>query len=126
MNYVKNITEEQLVEIYKRLPLDTRLIWRIGYETGLRISDILRLKVSQLANPIEIYESRLKCFRRCGLSDGLYNALVAHTANRDGLEYIFPSKRAGKHLHRATYHRQLKQTGFECSAHCTRRWFLAP
>lgn len=127
MNYVSNITDEQLLEVMKRLPPASRLIWQLGYETGLRISDILSLRViSVTSNPIQAYESRTQRIRMCGLTDRLFYALSEHIKGKDLAEYLFSGKQADKPLHRSTFHRQIKNTGCYCSAHSTRRWFLAP
>jgi integrase len=126
INYIKNINQKQLIEIYQSLPADTRIIWRIGIETGLRISDILHIRVAAVTNPMQIYESRTKRIKICSMSAELYDELIKHIQGREASAWVFPSKRKdGRHLHRTTFHRQLKKIA-NVSSMCTRRWFLAP
>lgn len=45
------LNDNQIKELCKKLKLPHSLIWEIGYTTGLRISDILSMKVKQFYKP---------------------------------------------------------------------------
>jgi len=126
---VKFINREQAELVYSRLPRSSRLIFAIGLETGLRISDILRLKWRDVANPMQVYISRTKEIRSFPLSDRLYNALISYANNDQPEKYIFASSRKRRRsISRTTYHRHIKRAlemlPFDCSAHSSRKFYL--
>jgi integrase len=129
MNFVKTITDEQADEIYRRLPKRSKYIFALGLETGLRISDMLRLKIKDLENPMEIYVSRIDKVVAHQLTQWLFEQLLDYAAGRHPDRYLFSSARYWKRkLHRTTYHRDIKQAidglKFSASAHSTRKYYL--
>jgi len=97
-------------------------------ETGLRIGDVLALKVKDITNPLEVYEHKTKKTRAHTISGRLLDELSAHVKGRHSSWYAFASPRTNKkHLHRSTYHRRLKRAlaglHFDCSAHSNRKLF---
>jgi integrase len=101
----------------------------LGIETGLRISDILRVKIKDIENPLRVYVSRSDVVAAHQLSAWLYGQLLDYTSKRNPDDYIFPGERSHRrHLHRVTYHRDLKRAGNELrldfSAHSTRKLYL--
>ena len=124
------ITEEQAREICRELPLRSKWIFILGLETGLRISDILRLKIRDIENPMRVYVSRIDAVVAHELTEWLCERLKDYAGSRDTSHYIFPSTRNYKrHLHRTTYHRDLRRVGIDLkiwySAHSTRKLFLS-
>ena len=127
INFVTTITPGQADEIYRRLPSRSKLIFAIGIETGLRISDILRLRNCDVENPLRVYVSRTGRVIPYPISDWLHNELISACSLQD--TYIFTSQRKWQRpLHRTTYHRDLKRAvedlNYSCSAHSTRKLFL--
>jgi integrase len=123
------LTEEQIADVYRRLPTRSQLIFLLGLETGLRISDILRIKIKDLVNPLRIYVARLDTVVAHQISEHLFDKLLDCAYGRFPDYYLFPSTRSWRrHLHRTTYHRDIKRAvdelPFSCSAHSTRKYFL--
>jgi integrase len=122
------ITESQADRIYSRLPSRSKLIFAIGTETGLRISDILRLKVQDIENPLQVYVSRVRKVIPYQISDWLYCELISKPfISLDN--FIFSSQRKrNRHLHRVTVWRDIKRAAagleFSCSPHSTRKYYL--
>ncbi len=69
------MTQTQFTKLCKLLNVSDRLILRIGVETGLRISDILRLKVNQISNEFEVIEQKTKKKRTVFLKKTTINEL---------------------------------------------------
>ena len=129
MNRVKLITQEQADEIYRRLPKSSKFIFAIGMETGLRISDILQLRNSDVANSLRAYVSRLDTVRDFPISDWLHNELINRYGYQYPARYIFPGRSSPRRpIHRTTYHRHIKTAldglDFDASAHSTRKFYL--
>ena len=129
MNQVSIISQAQADELYRRLPKRSKFIFALGIETGLRVSDILRLKIGDIENPMSVYVGRINAVRAYKLSEWLYTQLLDYANLRPSQHYIFTSRRKyQRHLHRTTYHRDIKQAvaglDFSASAHSTRKFFL--
>jgi integrase len=129
INRVQPITQEQADELYRRLPKPSKYIFALGLETGLRISDILRLKNRDIENPLRVYVSRTRTVAPHRLPAWLYDTLLERSELRSPDHFMFGCRsRSRKHMHRTTYHRHLKRVvsemGFDCSAHSTRKFFL--
>jgi len=129
MNRVEKINEAQADELRRRLPARSKLIFWVAIETGLRISDILRLKFKDVENPIRVYVGRTATVEAFPLSNELYDELLSRMDDNNFDHYIFRSRKWKRHLHRTTYHRDIKQAiaglDFSASAHSTRKLFLA-
>lgn len=67
MNAIKNENLESI--FFESLPLKYKCIWRIGVETGLRISDILKRKRHEIrAGAWVCYESKTGKKKKCTLT----------------------------------------------------------
>jgi integrase len=129
MEKVKFINQEQAEIIYSRLPKPSKFIFAIGIETGLRISDILRLKWRDIENPMRVWIGRTKEIREFPLSDWLYNELISYVDGENLGRHIFISPRKRyQAINRTTYHRHIKKAleglMFDCSAHSSRKYYL--
>lgn len=90
------------VTIHRQNP-DALLAFEIAQETGLRVSDIIRLK-TPTRRKFSVIERKTKKPRTVELSPELFSRLKAR-----GGEYIFPGKSEGYHLHRDTIGHALKR-----------------
>jgi integrase len=130
----KSITNEQAAEIINVLPArQDKLIFQLAVESGLRISDILKLRVQNIRkNPLEIYESKSKRSRLITISGELHERLKA--PHRFSFvfgyahDFVFKGiRKPDKHYNRVTYHRHLKNVckalKIDFSAHSTRKLY---
>jgi integrase len=139
MKKPKMITKAEAEQIMLRLDERDRQIFRLSVETGLRISDVLKLKARQVDKIIYVQEQKTGKFRAVEITDELLAELEPKKYEHYGLrreikllcdtdKWLFRSPRdAKKHLHRSTYHRRLKRAckvlKIECSAHSTRKLY---
>lgn len=110
----------------ERLNEQDKLIFDICFETGFRISDVLKIKKRDIGETIKLRESKTKKYKEVKISENLYNRLKPYSGNSD--IFIFKSPRSpDKHLHRTTYHRHIKNacrgSSVDCSAHSTRKLY---
>jgi len=128
INHVKSITQAQADMIYRRLPGRSKLIFALGLETGLRISDMLSLKIQDIENPMRVYVGRIDRVASYPISEWLYGELYDLRERYPDDRYIFPGRKRKRPLHRTTVHRDIKRAvwgmAFTCSAHSTRKLFL--
>ena len=81
------------------------LIMRTALHTGLRISDVLRLKTGQLASRFWVTESKTKKRKQVGLPE----PLLTDIKNQAGVVWAFESKRTGKHQTRQAVWKDVKR-----------------
>ena len=123
----RTITNQEAEKIRRCLGTVDQLIFDIGCETGLRITDILELENEYLNKIMYIYERKTKKHKIVELSNELWER-VAMWKKRNTSNYAFYSpKDESKHLNRSTYHRHIKLAteglNFDCSAHSTRKLY---
>ncbi|MDU2674160.1 MAG: tyrosine-type recombinase/integrase [Clostridium sp.] len=69
------------------------LLFKIGIYTGLRIKDILKLKVKNInGSTLEIQQSKTKKYKRIQINDDLRNSLKKYIDGRDKEEYLIKSR----------------------------------
>ena len=75
MKTVKPIKDkEKLNQVIDNLGgIRNKMLFRLGLNTGLRISDILDLKVSDIKRTIELKEQKTGKIKRFQLSDSFYS-----------------------------------------------------
>lgn len=104
MNYVQPIRDkEKIEEMKKELKKGgTRdyLLFYVGINTGLRISDIVNLKIKDVLNSdrtmkthIDIIEEKTNKKKRFKINNGLVEELRQYTSNMDFEDYIFQSRK---------------------------------
>ncbi|WP_016991701.1 site-specific integrase [Lysinibacillus boronitolerans] len=70
------------------------VLFAIGIYTGLRIADMLKLKVADVKDKthIEIHEGKTKKLKRIKLSPDLNRILKGYIAGKEDKEYLFKSR----------------------------------
>ncbi len=122
MNYVQPIREQEKIEEMKRelKKNGTRdyLLFYMGINTGLRISDIIKLKVKDILNSdrsvkshIDIIEEKTEKKKRFKINNGLVEELRQFTLSMDFEDYIFQSRKgANKPITRIQAYRILNSS----------------
>lgn len=87
-----------------------KMLFRLGLNTGLRISDILDLKVSDIKRTIELTEQKTGKIKRFQLSDSFYDELIQYIKSYCRGEWLFPSK-TGEPLSYAQAYKIIKTAG---------------
>jgi integrase len=124
----ESITNQQADKIKKRLDHPDKMFLQLAIESGLRISDLLKLKVGEIQKTMTVYESKSKRDRTFKISDELYRELKNFVRYRRKASLVFQSARkATKSVHRTTIHRHIKQAvkglKFNASAHSLRKLY---
>lgn len=98
MQFVQPIRNKQKIEEIKAVLKEngTRdlLLFSMGINTGLRISDLLKLKVSDVKckTHVEIKEQKTGKVKRFPILGNLQSMLEEYTRNKDLSEYLFKSR----------------------------------
>jgi integrase len=128
LNKPKTITNKEAALICLRLGIRERQIFRLAVESGLRISDLLKLTTADVRrNPLEVYESKSKRTRKIQISNELHEELKRWN-HRDSSSFAFHSIRdVRKPYNRMTFHRKLKEAAeglkIDLSAHSSRKLY---
>lgn len=87
---IKDIyTIEKIKDLYKKKKqLRDLLLFELGINTGLRLKDLLKLKVKDVINKHYLVNQKQTFF----LSDEIRNLIVKITNNQKSSEYLFQSK----------------------------------
>lgn len=91
---------------------------RLGFETGLRISDLLKLKYGQFKGQktaFRIKEQKTGKFKTIRVSENMRQQIqdLKYLVNKSDKDFIF-SVREGKPMSRTTAYRHLKRAGLHC------------
>lgn len=88
-------TIKQIKDLLKQSNQRDYIMFNLGINTGLRISDILTLKVNDVRNKthIEIREKKTNKSRRIVLNSNIYKELQEFTQYKQDDDYIFTSHR---------------------------------
>jgi integrase len=98
MNTVQPIRDKETISKFKNELLKNGLrdymLFTIGINTGLRISDILELKVSDVKDKshISIIEKKTKKAKRFYINSSLRTEIDKYIINMNGDEYLFQSR----------------------------------
>lgn len=87
------------------------VLFVLGINTGLRISDLLKLKTADLKGKktVKLQESKTKKARTIYL-DGIYDELQDYIASNES-EWLFPSRKGDKAISSTQAYRQLVKAG---------------
>lgn len=102
MEFVEPIRDRETIEKVKRIlkedGIRNFLLFLLGINSGLRISDILRLKIIDVKNRdyIEIKEKKTGKYKRFPITNSFKNTLIEYIADKNPDEWLFPSQR-GEH-----------------------------
>jgi integrase len=124
----KTIKNKQARALQGRVSDADRILIRLAVRSGLRISDLLSLRVEDLGNTMIVHETKSKRKREFKIGKKLHKELRSLTAGRASSDFLFPSvTKSGKHLHRSTVHRRIKRAiktlDWDCSAHSMRKLY---
>ena len=108
-----------------------RLMFQLMYGSGLRISEVVSLKIKDLDlanNMIMLRQAKGKKDRLTVLSEKITGALTYHTQGRAGDQYVFPSSRGGRLTTQSVHQKfkkALKKSGvkIDASSHSLRHSF---
>lgn len=134
MNYVQPIRDPQKLQevkaILKRQSYRDYFLFSLGINTGLRISDILPLKVKDVKNKshISIKELKTKKDKRFRINNALAEIINDYTAGMDPEAYLFPSQKTDGPIKRVQAYKILNkaaaQAGLsEIGTHTLRKTF---
>lgn len=124
MNLVQPIRDINQIEQMKRVLLEqgkgkrNYLIFKIGINVGLRVSDIIKLKVSDIRydngimkDDVTIYEKKTNKKKTFRFNLDLKNELQEYTKNMYQYEYVFKSRKGeNKSLSRVQVYRFLNDS----------------
>ncbi|HEL7585453.1 tyrosine-type recombinase/integrase [Clostridioides difficile] len=116
---VDPITSRGNIEKVKRylLKKDERyhLIFVLGINSGLRISDIVSLKVKQIYKKEYVYVKEQKTGKtnKVIINDSAKEAIDKYCCNLNKEDYLFPSQK-GKYLKEKTVYKELKKAFKKC------------
>ncbi len=114
MNNVQPIRQLSKVEELKTILLKQSyrnyFLFLFGINTGLRISDVLKLKVRDVrdCSHIIIKEQKTGKEKRFMINNELRSEILRYTANMEDHEHLFPSKKGG-HIGRVQAYTLLKK-----------------
>ena len=130
----KNKINEMKIELRKKVTRDY-LLFVTGINTGLRISDIIKLKVSDVLNEdrsikshITINEQKTGKLKKFKINDTLAREFTEYTKNMKMIDYLFPSRKGIEPITRIQVYRILnvvaKKIGLdEIGTHTLRKTF---
>lgn len=120
LNFVEPIREVETVkdigEYLKEKDEKFFVMYSIGIYSGLRISDILKLKVRDVKNKTEIKvrEQKTKKEKFFPINSQLAPIIAAYCENKKPWEYLVPStKKAGKAVRREYAYRVMHKAGLK-------------
>ena len=119
MTAVEPIRDKSLIDMVKRIlkrqGSRNHLLFVMGINIGLRISDTLKLKVKDVRNKdyIELYEQKTKKFKRFPITSSYKADLEDFIVGKDDEEWLFASRRGGKPITRIQAYRILQNACLE-------------
>ena len=86
---------EKVKQILKPKKKRNFLLFILGINCGLRVSDLLQLKISDIKNKthIELIEQKTGKLRRFPINQTLYTLLRDYIENKDGEQWLFKSQK---------------------------------
>ncbi|GGB63202.1 site-specific recombinase [Lentibacillus populi] len=115
MEYVQPIRNKEKIEevkaILKRKSYRDYLMFVMGINTGLRVSDLLKLQVKDVRDTthIKIKEKKTDKTKRFKLNTVIIEVLRDYTRGLNDEEFLFPSKKSNKPISRVQAYRILNE-----------------
>ncbi|MUV39460.1 putative integrase/recombinase YoeC [Lentibacillus sp. JNUCC-1] len=97
MNFVQPIRDPEYIRVIKKFLKEKNernyMLFLTGINSGLRISDILKLRVSDVRRPyFNIKEQKTSKAKRIAMTPLLQRELKAYTEGKEDHEYLFKSR----------------------------------
>lgn len=111
MEYVEPIRDKEKIENVKQILLKQNrrnyLLFLIGINCGLRISDILKLQVKDVRGKdhIEITEQKTGKYNRILIANSFKSALESYIKHKENNDWLFTSKKGNKPISRIQAYR---------------------
>ena len=115
MNFVSPIKSKEdiskMEDYLAKKSLRNRLIFMVGVNTGLRVSDILRLKISDVYEKeyIEIREKKTNKYKRIALNDKLQRLIKEFLKDKQKSNKLLFVSKSGKQLYRSQVYNFLNE-----------------
>lgn len=115
MNEVQPIRDKEKIEMMKhellRKSYRDYFLFLFGLNSGLRISDVLKLKVKDVKNKtyVVLKEAKSDKTKRFRINSELQNKIEEYTKHMDENHYLFPSQRSGNPISRIQAYRVIKE-----------------
>lgn len=121
---------EEIKNLLKRKSLRDWFLFVMGLNSGLRISDLLPLKVKDVRDRshISIVEEKTEKSKQFKINETMRRAVEEYTKGMDDEAYLFPSRKGDKHITRIQAYRILndaaRKVGLEeIGTHTLRKTF---
>lgn len=103
---------ESLIDLGKENAERDNFLFTFGINTGLRVSDILQLKVSDVLGKsfVDVIEQKTNKVRRVTLSE-LAGDIIHYCEGKESTEYLFPSRKGDKPISTTQAYRILTRAG---------------
>lgn len=103
------LIDKELEKILSTMNEGNSLVCQVSLHTGLRISDVLRLRMEQLKPRFWVVEQKTGKHRQVGIPEELREAIKEHNARAGGGSWCFPGADTGKHRTRQAVWRDMKR-----------------
>ena len=116
MEYVQPIRDpEKIEEMKQRLSPRDSFMFTLGINVGIRISDLLQLKVKDIRgkNHLIITEGKTQKQKRFLINSQLKELIYSYTEGMDPEDWLFPSRKGDNPISRVQAYRVLNKTAQE-------------
>jgi integrase len=113
MEFVQPIRDPKAIqEMKERLAPRDAFMFTLGINVGVRISDLLQLKVKDIRgkNHLIMTESKTGKQKRFLINNQLKQVIYSYTEGMDGDAWLFPSRKGDKPISRVQAYRVLNKT----------------
>lgn len=106
---------EEVKQILKEQSKRDRFLFVMGINCGLRISDMLQLKVQDVLGReyMKIKEGKTDKYKRFRINASLQNEIADYTTGMDPEDYLFPSRKGTQPITRVQAYRILNKAAAE-------------
>lgn len=115
MECVEPIRDKKKIKLVKTIlkqnSMRNYLLFLVGINSGLRISDILKLKVSDVMNKryIELKEQKTGKYKKIPITDSFNEPLKEYIIGKNPQDYLFLSQRGKKAITRVQAYRIISE-----------------